>query len=146
MTYADLGFLNAVQSIKPPDYLGMAARSFALSQELPWSARETRKRQLEDTQLAMQQAKFQADMARQAREMQIQEMLLPYKLQQAQRLATGSPATGGYNYNLGDGMPTEGDYYDELVTGFGVVEEPLPTEPVMAPPEMEIPVLTSSPD
>lgn len=102
-SFIDSAFLNQAHSIQPPNYLADFYNSFNLAQTLPWSAREQRKRAIEDHGIAMQQARFSADMAQQARQNQIEDMLLPYKLQQAQRLASGIRMTPSGSSSQGSG-------------------------------------------
>jgi len=88
-SYFDPSYVAAAREVQAPDYLGMFYRSFNLANTLPWSAREQRKQAIENHALAMQQAKFSAEMEDRARNNHLQDLLLPYKIQQAQRLAAG---------------------------------------------------------
>lgn len=142
-SYVDLGFLNAINSVQPPNYIGNFAQSFALMSQMPWSAREQRKRQLEDLEIGMKTAQFQADMAERARRAQVEEMMLPYQMQLLQ--ARAQKYMGGES-----AAPTGSDIYDELVTSFGVFDEEglddnlgdgLPTDQDPLPMGEQIPVL-----
>lgn len=87
-SFIDIPYLSAYQqATQPVDVLANVAKGFAFGDEMPWSVRRQRKEAIENHQLMMQQQRFQAEMQDRARQNQIQEMLLPYKIQQAQRLA-----------------------------------------------------------
>lgn len=86
-SYIDNGFLGAIGNVQFPDYSRNFSQTYGLFEDTPWSYRNKRKAQMEDFQMMMQQQRFQAEMADRARNAQIQEMLLPYQIQRAQRLA-----------------------------------------------------------
>jgi len=119
----DIPYLSAYQqATQPVDVLSNVAKGFAFGDEMPWSVRRQRKEAIENHQLWMKQQQFQADMQDRARLNQIQEMLLPYKIQQAQRLANpygGAVTTGGGSFQT---------YLDEI-------DAPTATEPVILPDE-----------
>lgn len=138
MNFFDPGFIAAAQNIQAPDYLGSFYRAFQLADTLPWSARRQRENAIQDWQLGMEQARFDAEMMDRARQSQIQELMLPYQIQRAQRLASGTPYTSN---NLGDGMYETGgfDFSDLPPPPMPGAQMAIPTVdatiPALTPPE-----------
>lgn len=131
MAWFDGSYINAARGVQFPNYADDFYKAYQISSEMPWSARKQRERAIEDYGLMMQQQKFQADMAQQNRQMQIQEMMLPYQLQRAQRLASGNP------YGTGD--QPQGSALDVIMQLPRPGQAPVaPIAPVM--PVTEIPV------
>jgi len=86
-TFFDPAYIAAARSVQTPDYLSMFSNAYNTFSEMPWSARKQRERSIQDYQLMMQQQRFQAEMADRAHNAKIQDLLLPYKIQQAQAMA-----------------------------------------------------------
>lgn len=89
MALIDTAYLNAFSNPNIPDYVSMFTRGYNLASAMPWSAQNRRQRALEDFQIQMKQQQFAAQMAEKQRESQMKEILFPYQLQRAQRLASG---------------------------------------------------------
>ncbi len=92
MDFIDGSYLNAVQNVHAPDYVGLYTRGYQVAQAMPWSQENVRKRQLEDLAISMRQQQFAAQQAQQAQEMQLKQALLPYQIARYQQLAKGGVA------------------------------------------------------
>lgn len=94
MALIDTSYLSAFQNHQIPDYVSMFTRGFNLGNALPWSAENTRKRQIEDFQLQARQQAMAQQAAAHAQEMQIKQSLLPYQIARYKQLSSNGTSTG----------------------------------------------------
>lgn len=104
MDYIDSGFINALRGTPIPDLLGEFSKGYAVTNKI---FDDKRQRDIEDYKIALQERQYADQMAEQARRNKLEEMLMPYKVQEIQARIAKLKGIGGT-----DGAPAAGSAFD----------------------------------